>query len=129
MEVAVRELCAILKALSDETRLKMLAVLLAEGELCVCDVVEALQITQSKASRHLRYLVNAGYLEDRKDGTWVHYRIARRPGHAQRALLKAISTDLAEGLPAGAGRRLARWRKRKQRDGITCSSRGGEQNG
>ena len=56
----MRTLTSVFKALSDETRLQMLGLLLKEGELCVCDFVDVSKITQSKASRHLRHLVNAG---------------------------------------------------------------------
>jgi len=75
----MRDLARIFKALADETRLQMLALLLERGELCVCDLETALQVTQSKASRHLRYLANAGLVRDRRDGTWVLYRVAEDP--------------------------------------------------
>ena len=61
-----------LKALSDETRLRIIN-LLYERELCVCDIMEALQISQTKASRHLSYLKNAGLVTDRKYAQWVYY--------------------------------------------------------
>ena len=64
----------VLKALSDETRLRILN-LLYEQELCVCDVMETLQITQTKASRHLCYLKNAGLAADRKQAQWAYYSI------------------------------------------------------
>lgn len=63
-----------LKALSDETRLRIVN-LLYEKELCVCDIMEALKITQTKASRHLNYLKNAGMVSDRKHAQWVYYSI------------------------------------------------------
>lgn len=61
-----------LKALSDETRLRILN-LLYEKELCVCDIMETLQISQAKASRHLIYLKNSGLVKDRKHAQWVYY--------------------------------------------------------
>ncbi|SHI87942.1 ArsR/SmtB family transcription factor [Desulfosporosinus lacus] len=64
-----------LKALSDETRLRILN-LLYEKELCVCDIMEALQISQAKASRHLIYLKNAELVKDRKHAQWVYYSMA-----------------------------------------------------
>ena len=63
-----------LKALSYETRLRIVN-LLYEKELCVCDIMEALKITQTKASRHLNYLKNAGLVSDRKHAQWVYYSI------------------------------------------------------
>jgi ArsR family transcriptional regulator, arsenate/arsenite/antimonite-responsive transcriptional repressor len=64
-----------LKALSDETRLRILN-LLYDRELCVCDIMEALQIAQAKTSRHLIYLKNAGLVKDRKYAQWVFYSLA-----------------------------------------------------
>ena len=68
----MEKLLDVLKALSDETRLRIIN-LLYERELCVCDVMETLQITQAKASRHLIYLKNAGLVKDRKEAQWMHY--------------------------------------------------------
>ena len=63
------------KALADTTRLRILGLLLA-GEVCVCHIHESLRIPQPKASRHLAYLKRAGLVAARKDGLWVHYRLA-----------------------------------------------------
>jgi len=65
----------ILKALSDETRLRIIN-LLYVGELCVCDIMEVLNITQAKASRHLGVLRRAGLVTDRKSAQWVYYTFA-----------------------------------------------------
>lgn len=70
----MRELSNIFKALSDETRLRILK-LLEHGELCVCDIVAALNMIQPKVSFHLGILKNAGLIKDRKQGKWIHYRI------------------------------------------------------
>jgi ArsR family transcriptional regulator len=64
------------RALADATRLRMLGLLLA-GEVCVCHIHESLKIPQSKASRHLAYLRRAGLVATRRDGLWVHYRLAK----------------------------------------------------
>jgi ArsR family transcriptional regulator len=66
------------KALADETRLRILGLLLA-GEVCVCDIHDSLRIAQPKASRHLAYLRRAGLVETRREGLWVHYRLAQAP--------------------------------------------------
>lgn len=63
----MRNLASVFRALADETRLQMLALIMKYEELCVCDFVNVLEITQSKASRHLRYLLNAGFLQDRRE--------------------------------------------------------------
>ncbi len=64
----------IFKALSDETRLRILK-LLENGELCVCDIVAALDMVQPKVSFHLGVLRDAGLIKDRKQGRWIHYSI------------------------------------------------------
>ncbi len=64
----------IFKALSDETRLRILK-LLENGELCVCDIVAALDMIQPKVSFHLAVLKEVSLIKDRKQGKWVHYRI------------------------------------------------------
>lgn len=75
----MEKLLDVLKSLSDETRLRIIN-LLYERELCVCDVMETLQITQAKASRHLIYLKNAGLAKDRKYAQWMNYSFLRDEG-------------------------------------------------
>ncbi|MDK2848950.1 MAG: ArsR family transcriptional regulator, arsenate/arsenite/antimonite-responsive transcriptional [Desulfuromonadales bacterium] len=70
----------IFKALAHHTRLQILFLLLQEEEVCVCRIVAILELPQSTASRHLGTLKNAGLIADRRDGTWVHYSLAR--GHS-----------------------------------------------
>ena len=62
-------------ALADRTRLRLIN-LMGADELCVCFFVEVLKTNQPKISRHLAYLRRAGLVSDRKDGKWVHYRVA-----------------------------------------------------
>jgi len=64
----------IFKALADETRLRILTLLL-EGELCVCEIIAALELPQSTISRHLAYLRNSGWVQDRRQGVWMYYRL------------------------------------------------------
>jgi ArsR family transcriptional regulator len=75
----VKNLERIFKALSDETRLKILGLVLRNGHMCVCEVERILQITQSKASRHLRYMRDAGLLEDSREGAIVNYGVPTAP--------------------------------------------------
>lgn len=70
----MQELLSIFKALSDETRIRILK-LLEHGELCVCDIVAALDMIQPKISFHLSVLKDARLIKDRKEGKWIHYRI------------------------------------------------------
>lgn len=62
-------------ALSDETRLAVIE-MLHDGERCVCDLQDALDVAQSRLSFHLKVLKDAGLVTDRKDGRWVHYALS-----------------------------------------------------
>lgn len=70
----VRPLTRLFRALGDETRLRIVA-LLSHGELCVCHIEAALDLNQSTASRHLGILRTAGVVDCRREGTWVYYRL------------------------------------------------------
>jgi ArsR family transcriptional regulator, arsenate/arsenite/antimonite-responsive transcriptional repressor len=70
----MKDLTRLFKALSDETRIRILKILL-ERECCVCEVMQALEISQSRASRNLSILENAGFVTSRKDGLWTVYFI------------------------------------------------------
>lgn len=63
-----------LKALSDPTRLKILY-LLSDDELCVCEIMYALNKPQSSVSHHLNILKNSGFIKGRKEGIWIHYSL------------------------------------------------------
>lgn len=84
------------KALADETRLRIVALLLASGELCVCDITATLQLPQSTVSRHLAYLKNAGWVTDRREGVWIVYTLSiDSPIKSQLAgVLKQLLTEL-----------------------------------
>ena len=64
------------KALSDPTRLRLVVLLALHGEVCVCVMAEALDEPNFKISRHLRVLRSTGIVEARREGTWMHYRLA-----------------------------------------------------
>jgi ArsR family transcriptional regulator len=83
------------KALADETRLRIL-VLLLKGELCVCELIAALELPQSTVSRHLAYLKNAGWLEDRRQGVWMYYRLNRKTGRLQAELIEILGQYLSD---------------------------------
>ena len=70
----MEDLIKAIKALSDETRLRILSVLL-ERECCVCEVMQSLGISQSRASRNLGVLQDAGFLKATRDGLWIVYSI------------------------------------------------------
>ncbi len=96
------------KALGDRTRLRILG-LLEHGEVCVCDIHGALDIPQPTASRHLAYLRRAGLVATRKDGLWVHYRLADLSDPVLQAVLAAAAHAVAHADVTGRDtRRLQR---------------------
>ncbi|WP_416424163.1 metalloregulator ArsR/SmtB family transcription factor [Pseudomonas sp. App30] len=66
---------AVFKCLGDETRARIMLLVRAEGELCVCELIAALEDSQPKISRHLAQLRACGLLADRRQGQWVYYRL------------------------------------------------------
>ena len=82
----MRELTKILKALSDQTRIRILKVLM-ERECCVCEVMQALNISQSRASRNLGILADAGFVKSRRDGLWIIYSIDEQTVNSHAASL------------------------------------------
>ena len=86
----MRDLVKAFKALSDETRLRILNLLL-ERECCVCEVMQVLDISESRASRNLGFLYDAGFLKLRRQGLWALYSIDREG-------FKPFYIDLLEGV-------------------------------
>ena len=84
----------IFDALVDSTRRRILALLADQGELCVCELTAALDEIQPKISRHLGVLKDAELVTPRREGTWMHYRLA--------GSLPRWATELLEVLPGGA---------------------------
>jgi ArsR family transcriptional regulator, arsenate/arsenite/antimonite-responsive transcriptional repressor len=79
------------KAFADPVRLRLLN-LLTDGEVCVCHLHEALGLPQSTVSRHLAYLRKRGLVAGRKEGLWVHYRLAKPCGELHRRLIGSLGT-------------------------------------
>lgn len=82
-----------LRALGDPGRLRLLA-LISRRELCVCHLISALKQPQPTVSRQLGVLKAAGLVQSRRDGSWVHYRVATRLAPAVAAVLKALLAQL-----------------------------------
>jgi ArsR family transcriptional regulator len=82
------KLADVFRALSDETRLRILA-LLRSGEVCVCHIHGGLRLPQSTVSRHLAYLRRSGLVEARRQGVWMHYRLAVPASPVVREVLDA----------------------------------------
>src|SRR3954470_13964296 len=85
---AVDELENVFKALADKTRLRILA-LIGNNEVCVCHVHDSLGLPQPTVSRHLAYLRRSGLVDVRRDGVWMHYRVARGLDPATQAVVNA----------------------------------------
>jgi ArsR family transcriptional regulator len=96
MEKSMKKLSRVFKGLSDDTRLAILGLVFRHGHLCVCEVERILGISQSKASRHLRYLRDAGVLEDERAGLIVNYRLPREQDEEVRAVLETVRVLLAD---------------------------------
>src|SRR3954465_535602 len=94
MRKPITEMETLFKALADETRLRILGLLLT-GEVCVCDIHESLKIPQSKASRHLAYLRRSGLVDTRRSGLWIHYRLGRLSDPVLAAIVDAVRHALA----------------------------------
>lgn len=86
----MQNLTQIFQSLEDETRLRILALLLEGRELCVCDIMAVLKLPQSTVSRHLSHLRNAGWVRDRRETVWAYYSIAPSPGPLQQSLLPIL---------------------------------------
>ena len=82
------------KSVADETRLRILMLLAEHDELCVCDLMAALELPQSTVSRHLAYLKNAGWLDDRRAGVWMRYSLSGNLSFIQADVLNTIRGNL-----------------------------------
>ena len=100
----MKELLGIFKALSDETRLRIIK-LLEQGELCVCDITAALDMVQPKVSFHLNTLKEAGFLKDRKQGRWIHYSLNDKDLF-RRMLLVSVCERMKDGIISQDRKRL-----------------------
>ena len=108
----MKDLLAVFKALSDETRLRILK-LLEHGELCVCDIVAALDTIQPRVSFHLSTLKEAGFIKDRKQGKWIHYRIDNSDMF-RRILILSVMERIQSDSILKDRKRLADFQKRKR---------------
>ncbi len=108
------------KQLADETRLRCLMLILAEGELCVCELTHALDLSQPKISRHLANLRQAGVLKDRRDGQWIHYCLHENLPIWAHNVLAATAGGLAESDPYARDRN--RLKNMTDRPGSVCAT-------
>lgn len=99
----------IFKSLGDDTRLRVVNLLLQTDEdLCVCEMVDALELPQYQISKHLTILKNAGLLLAERKGTWVYYRLDREESPLLRDLFKTLSRHLNQNVFADDAAKLAK---------------------
>jgi ArsR family transcriptional regulator len=101
---AIDQLESLFKALSDKTRLRILA-LLGNNEVCVCHIHDSLGVPQPTVSRHLAYLRRAGLVDVRRDGVWMHYQLARALAPATQQVLDAAIAALTQVPTTAADRK------------------------
>ena len=104
--VRIRHLAQTLKALSDPIRLRIILLLQAEGELCVCDLMAVLGLPQSTVSRHLAYLKRSCWVDIRREGVWKYYTLSRESCTICNELLHTLKLH-AGNLPESASDRAA----------------------
>ena len=117
----MKEAARFFKVLADESRLKMLWLLFNRCELCVCDIMAVLEITQSKASRHLATMRNLGIVSDRREGQWSYYSLCPVEDNLAKDHLKLLKTSLSKHPHAQQLlEKLEVWLKEKEQ-GASCS--------
>jgi ArsR family transcriptional regulator len=117
----MRDAAQFFKVLADEARLKIVWLLFHHDELCVCDIMAALGVTQSKASRHLATLKHAGLVTDRKDGLWSYYALRPAENALATTHLSLLRRSLANKADAvSLLKTLQRWLDDK-RPGMACT--------
>lgn len=121
----MRTSAELFKALADETRLRILN-LLVQGELCVCDIMAVLDVGQSKASRHLAYLRNVGLVNDRRSGVWMHYSLAKPSGVTHRRILEWLAEAATELPQAAADLKALKVQQRRARQCGKCPTGNGD---
>jgi ArsR family transcriptional regulator len=104
------DLANVFRALADETRLRILG-LLRDGEVCVCHIQGGLQLPQPTVSRHLAYLRKSGLVAARREGIWMHYRLAEGSSPVVRSVIDAALHALTHA--ATTERDVARMQKER----------------
>lgn len=112
---------SLFQALSDTTRLRLLALLTAEGELCVCELTHALQLSQPMISRHLATLRDSGIVADRRLGLWIFYRLHPEVPVWARNVLKQTFNGIGRRPPFSADRKSLRGMKHRPAAARCCA--------
>ena len=102
----ITDLLTLFRALADASRIRILNLLFAAGELCVCDIQSILKLSQPNASRHLAYLKHSGLVNDRRQGLWMIYSLNITKDEVHERLIKelrdvfSLSAELQKDLRA-----------------------------
>ena len=115
----MKHLAQTLKALSDPIRLRIVLLLQAEGELCVCDLMAVLDLPQSTVSRHLAYLKRSCWVDTRRDGVWIYYSLSRESCTICNELLQSLKQH-AGSLPEAAADRKTLVAIQQNKDHSAC---------
>ncbi len=118
----MQALAQLYKTFSEPVRLDMLLLLARHGELCVCDVMGVLGLTQSTASRHLRHLYQAGLAGHRRCGAWVHYHLREELEPEGRALLDTLLAHAPPEHLRSLDSAIEAWLVRKAAPSCACQA-------
>ena len=105
-------------ALSNEIRLRCLMLLQLQGELCVCELTHALDLSQPMVSRHLALLRNDGLVSDRRAGQWIYYQINQELDEWVRSILETTALANVDAVPFAED--LAVLQEMPNRPGSAC---------
>jgi len=117
----MRETMAVIKALADENRARIV-LFLGTGELCVCQIVEMLGLAPSTVSKHLDVLYQAGLVDTRKDGRWVYYHLSKKPEAA--GAVAWLAKTLAEDQTVKEDRKRLKLVLKADKEVLCCRYRG-----
>jgi ArsR family transcriptional regulator len=109
----------LLAAMGHDVRLRCLVLLQTEGQLCVCELTHALGMAQPTVSRHLALLRDAGWVEDQRQGLWVHYSLNPKLPPWARRVLAATAEGIAGRAPCASDQ--ARLGRMANRPGAKCA--------
>jgi len=110
----------VFESLADPSRLRLLNVLIHTGEVCVCELVQALCLPQYSVSRHLQKLVGAGLVQARRQGKWIYYGLTGSLKLYQRALMRAVVLWGADRQEFNEDLERASRRLKLRRNGVCC---------
>jgi len=113
MTFTYAEYVPIIKAISDETRLKIID-MLSCGEMCACDILEQVNISQSTLSYHMKILTDSGLINSVKDGSWVRYSIDQDKSKSILSFLTKLTTEKVDCICNQLDLKLKKYNSQKE---------------